>query len=106
VTHEIAHTTGFAVQLVEDRIPVNDAVQSVCELLGFDPLYLACEGRLVAVVAPEDAAAALSALHHTAPLAAIIGEIRAGGPQVVLETSFGGQRMLDELEDDPLPRIC
>jgi hydrogenase expression/formation protein HypE len=106
VTHEIAHTTGFAVQLVEDQIPVNDAVQSVCELLGFDPLYLACEGRLVAIVAPEDAPAALGALQHIAPLAAIIGEIRAGGPQVVLQTSFGGQRMLDELEDDPLPRIC
>jgi len=106
VSHEIAHATGFAVHLVEDQIPVNDAVQSVCELLGFDPLYLACEGRLVAIVAPAAAAAALSALRKTAPLAAIIGEIRAGSPHVVLDTSFGGQRVLDELEDDPLPRIC
>jgi hydrogenase expression/formation protein HypE len=106
VSHEVALATGFAVRLVEDQIPINDAVQSVCELLGFDPLYMACEGRLVAIVAAEDAAAALSALRRSAPMAAIIGDIRAGGPQVVLETSFGGQRMLDELEDDPLPRIC
>jgi hydrogenase expression/formation protein HypE len=106
VTHEIALATGLAVELVESQIPVNDAVHSVCELLGFDPLYMACEGRIVAVVAPEASAEALVALRRIAPAAALIGEIRAGGPQVVLQTSFGGQRLLDELEDDPLPRIC
>jgi hydrogenase expression/formation protein HypE len=106
VAHEIARATGFLVHFIEDQIPVDDPVQSVCELLGFDPLYLACEGRLVAIVAPNAAAAALSALRQTARMAAIIGEVRAGGPQVVLETAFGGQRLLDELEDDPLPRIC
>jgi hydrogenase expression/formation protein HypE len=106
VAHEIARATGFMVQLVESQIPVNDAVHSVCELLGFDPLYLACEGRIVVVVAPESSAAALSALRRVAPAAALIGEIRSGGPQVILETSFGGRRSLDELEDDPLPRIC
>jgi hydrogenase expression/formation protein HypE len=106
VAHEISRATRFAVHLVEAEIPINDAVHSVCELLGFDPLYLACEGRIVAVVAPESCESALSALRRTAPSAALIGEIRAGGPQVVLETSFGGLRSLDELEDDPLPRIC
>ncbi len=106
VAHEIARATGFTVQLVEAQIPVNDAVHSVCELLGFDPLYMACEGRLVAVVAPEASASALIALRRIAPAAALIGEIRSDGPQVILETSFGGQRSLDELEDDPLPRIC
>jgi hydrogenase expression/formation protein HypE len=106
VAHEVARETGFAVQLVESQIPVNDAVHSVCELLGFDPLYMACEGRLVAVVAPEASDSALTALRGVAPAAAIIGEIRADGPQVILETSFGGLRSLDELEDDPLPRIC
>jgi hydrogenase expression/formation protein HypE len=75
-------------------------------LLGFDPLYLACEGRLVAVVAPEMAAAALAALRTVAPRAALIGDLRVGETQVVLDTAFGGQRSLDELEDDPLPRIC
>jgi hydrogenase expression/formation protein HypE len=106
VAHEIARASGMAVHLCEAAIPVNDAVQSVCELLGFDPLYLACEGRLVAVVAPDTAPSALAALKAIAPQAALIGEIVADAPQVVLETAFGGQRWLDELEDDPLPRIC
>jgi hydrogenase expression/formation protein HypE len=106
VAHEIARATGLAVHLSEARIPVNDAVQSVCELLGFDPLYMACEGRLVAVVAAEDAELALTALRAVAPDSALIGEILTDAPQVVLETAFGGQRSLDELEDDPLPRIC
>ena len=106
VAHELARATGLTVRLSEAQIPVNDAVQSVCELLGFDPLYLACEGRIVAVVAPESAEAALAALRTVAPQAALIGEIAEGAPQVILATAFGGQRSLDELEDDPLPRIC
>jgi len=106
VAHEIAHATGFGIRLVEAHIPVNDAVHSICELLGFDPLYMACEGRIVAVVASDACDAALTALRRVAPAAALIGEIRADGPQVTLETSFGGQRALDELEEDPLPRIC
>jgi hydrogenase expression/formation protein HypE len=106
VAHEVARATGMAVHLREAAIPVTDAVQSVCELLGFDPLYLACEGRLVAAVAAENAEAALAALQVVASEAALIGELRADAPQVILETAFGGQRWLDELEDDPLPRIC
>jgi hydrogenase expression/formation protein HypE len=106
VAHELSRATGLAVHLSEAQIPVNDSVQSVCELLGFDPLYLACEGRLVAVVAAESAGAALTALRAVAPRSALIGELRTGASQVVLETAFGGQRSLDELEDDPLPRIC
>jgi hydrogenase expression/formation protein HypE len=106
VAHELARATRLAVRLSEAQIPVNDSVQSVCELLGFDPLYLACEGRLVAVVAPETAEAALAVLRGVAPQAAIVGEIGDGSPQVILRTAFGGERSLDELEDDPLPRIC
>jgi hydrogenase expression/formation protein HypE len=106
VAHEIARATGLTVRLVESNIPVNDTVQSVCELLGFDPLYLACEGRVVAVVAPGATDAALAQLRTVAPQAALIGEILGCPPQVVLETAFGGQRSIDELEDDPLPRIC
>ena len=106
VAHEVARASGLRVQLEEASIPVNDAVQSVCELLGFDPLYLACEGRVVAVIAPESAAAAAAELRRVAPRAALIGELHAGPAQVVLDTAFGGQRVLDELEDDPLPRIC
>jgi len=106
VAHELARATRLSVRLSEAQIPVNDSVQSVCELLGFDPLYLACEGRLVAVVAPETAEAALAVLRVVAPQAAIVGEIGDGPPQVILKTSFGGERSVDELEDDPLPRIC
>jgi len=106
VAHEIARATGFGLTLREPHIPVRDAVQSVCELLGYDPLYLACEGRIVAVVAAEAADAALAALRPLAPDAAIVGEVGTAAPQVVLATAFGGERVLDELEDDPLPRIC
>jgi hydrogenase expression/formation protein HypE len=106
VAHEIARATRLTVRLSEAQIPVNDSVQSVCELLGFDPLYLACEGRLVAVVAPETAEASLAVLRGVAPQAAMVGEIGDGSPQVILKTAFGGERSLDELEDDPLPRIC
>ncbi len=106
VAHELARAAGLAMRLTEAQIPVSEAVQSVCEILGFDPLYLACEGRVVAVVAPESADAALAALREIAPQAARIGEVVRGPPQVILDTAFGGQRVLDELEDDPLPRIC
>lgn len=106
VLHEIARGTGLSLRLAEARIPVGDAVQSVCELLGFDPLYLACEGRIVAVIAPEAAEAALAQLQASAPRAQLIGVVGDGPGGVVLETAFGGQRMLDELDDDPLPRIC
>jgi hydrogenase expression/formation protein HypE len=106
VVHELARATDLTVHLSEAQIPVNESVQSVCELLGFDPLYLACEGRIVAVVAANAAQAALAQLRTVAPMAMLIGELRAGPSQVILDTAFGGQRALDELEDDPLPRIC
>jgi hydrogenase expression/formation protein HypE len=106
VAHELARATGLTVRLSEAQIPVSDSVQSVCELLGFDPMYLACEGRIVAVVAPETVEDALAKLRTEAPSAAVIGKISIGPPQVILETAFGGERVLDELEDDPLPRIC
>jgi hydrogenase expression/formation protein HypE len=94
------------VRLSEAQIPINDSVQSVCELLGFDPLYLASEGRLVAVIGRESAESAMAALRTVAPRAALVGEFTEGLPQVILATAFGGLRALDELEDDPLPRIC
>jgi len=106
VAHELARATQLSVHLSEQAIPISDPVLSVCELLGFDPLYLACEGRLVAVVAAEAAEGALGALREVAPEAMLIGEMRQAPPQVVLATAFGGLRALDELEDDPLPRIC
>jgi hydrogenase expression/formation protein HypE len=106
VAHELARASNLGVRLSEASIPVHESVQSVCELLGFDALYLACEGRIVAVVAPECAEQALLALRAVAPAAALIGELIEGPARVILDTEFGGQRALDELDDDPLPRIC
>jgi hydrogenase expression/formation protein HypE len=88
---------------------VRPGVRGVCEVLGLDPLYLACEGRVVAVVAEGRADAALAALRSipAGSEAQVIGEIvpRAAGP-VVLRTLYGGQRLYDTLASDPLPRIC
>jgi len=77
-------------------------------MLGYDPFYLACEGRVVAVLAPEEAQRALAAWQALpgGEDAAIIGQVDAQGRPVVIETELGGRRMLEELEDDPLPRIC
>ena len=107
VAHEIVRATGFGVRF-EATIPVRDQVESVCDMLGYDPYYLACEGRVVAVIAPEQADDAL-ALWRGLPNgehAAKIGRIVADQKRVILETSLGGERFLEELEDDPLPRIC
>jgi hydrogenase expression/formation protein HypE len=108
VMHEICRATRLQVRMHQPSIPVREQVTSVCEMLGYDPLFLACEGRVVAVV---DASQAGEALARWKELpqgrdAAIIGNVCAGRAHVVLETELGGERMLEELEDDPLPRIC
>jgi hydrogenase expression/formation protein HypE len=108
VCHEIARACGHAVTLEQDAVPLRPEVVSVCEMLGYDPYYLACEGRIVAV-AEAGAASDLLARWQALPAgrdAAIIGRIEAGAPRVLLHTKLGGRRILDELEDDPLPRIC
>ncbi|MEW6132802.1 MAG: hydrogenase expression/formation protein HypE [Pseudomonadota bacterium] len=108
VAHEIARASGFDLVLQQARLPVRDAVQSVCDMLGYDPYYLACEGRIVAV-AKQDAAGRILDSWRELPggrNAALIGRVQAGQGRVVLETALGGKRVLDELEDDPLPRIC
>lgn len=108
VAAEICRATGLMVRLDETALPVRDPVRAVCELLGYDPLYLACEGRVVAVVDAASAGQALAAIRavEQAAEAAIIGRIESGRPVAVLVTELGGQRILEELEDDPLPRIC
>jgi len=108
VCHEIQQATGLGVRLRQAEIPLRDAVQSVCDMLGYDPLYLACEGRVVAVVAETEAPDVL-AQWRSLPQgshAAVIGVVDAHSQQVRLETELGGERLLEELEDDPLPRIC
>ncbi len=108
VLHEIHRSTGLGVHLQQAAIPVRDEVASVCEILGYDPLYLACEGRVVAVIDQTQADAALRALQrlYDGREAAIIGNLSSHTPYVMLETPLGGQRIVEELENDPLPRIC
>ena len=108
VLHEICRATRLQARLHQTSIPVREQVSAVCEMLGYDPMYLACEGRVVAVVEAsqaDDALARWQALPQGHD-AAIIGNLREGRAHVVLETELGGERMLEELQDDPLPRIC
>jgi len=108
VLHEIQYFTKLGCRVRASQIPIREAVQGVCELLGYDPLYLACEGRVVAIVHQQDAAEALArwrALPQGAS-AAIVGEITSVGTAVTLETELGGERVLEDLEEDALPRIC
>jgi len=108
VSHELQRATGMGIRIRQADIPIKDPVQSVCDMLGYDPLYLACEGRVVAIVSPDQAQEAL-AIWRALPdgsEAAVIGEVDASLSHVVLHTDLGGERFLEELEDDPLPRIC
>jgi len=109
VLNELARSSGVAMLVRESAVPVHPAVAGASEILGIDPMYVANEGKLVAFVAPEAAEEALAAL-RTVPgceAAAEIGEVRAEPPGMVLvETSFGGKRVMDQLVGDPLPRIC
>ena len=107
--NELAQDAHLAVALDEAALPLRPTVVGACEILGIDPLYVANEGKLVAVVAPEAADEGLSRLqaHELGAEAAIVGEIRAE-PEglVLLDTAFGGTRIVDMLVGDPLPRIC
>lgn len=109
VLNEFAASSSTAIAVREDSIPVKEAVKGACEILGFDPLYLANEGKLVAVVAKGSAEKVLSAMKKN-PLgrdAAIIGEVRESPKgKVLLETSIGNMRIIDMLSGEQLPRIC
>ena len=108
VLHEINRATEVGIRVKQVNIPVKDPVVSVCDMLGYDPMYLACEGRVVAVVGKDNASEALTAWQKLpqGEGAQIIGEMVDDVARVVLETEIGGERVLQELEDDPLPRIC
>lgn len=106
---ELAEMTGQSIRIDEDKVPVGSSVSGICEVLGFDPLYLANEGKVVMTVRPEYAEIVLTALrnHPEGERAAIIGEVtgdRSGG--VSLTTIIGGTRVIDMLASDQLPRIC
>jgi hydrogenase expression/formation protein HypE len=109
VLNEIALAAEVGIVLEESRVPVRPEVIGAGEILGIDPLYVANEGKLVAVVAPEHADAALEALRalRAGADAAIVGEVHEEPPGRVLgRTVFGGHRLIDMLVGDPLPRIC
>jgi hydrogenase expression/formation protein HypE len=109
ILNEIAKAANLGVLVSEDEIPVRAEVRGASELLGIDPMYVACEGRLVAVVPGGDADRAVAALrtHPLGEQAAIIGHVREEQPGIVqLKTAFGGTRIVDLLVGDPLPRIC
>ncbi len=109
VLNELARASGVAIVARESDVPVSPAVAGAAEILGIDPMYVANEGRLVAFVAPESADAALEALRSVpgSERSASIGEVRSEPPGMVLvDTAFGGTRVMDLLAGDPLPRIC
>jgi hydrogenase expression/formation protein HypE len=109
VLNQLSAASGVGVAVREEAVPVQPAVMGACELLGIDPLYMANEGTLVAVVAPDAAPAALAALREVpgGEEAAEIGEVRAEpAGMVLMRSGFGGTRVMDLLVGDPLPRIC
>lgn len=109
VLNELAEASGVGVTIDETATPIRPAVRGFCEILGLDPLYLANEGTLVAVVPREQRDAALAALrsHPLGARAAVIGEVTTGvAGRVVMRTLLGGQRIVDMLIGEQLPRIC
>jgi len=109
VLNELARDSDCGIVVWEERLPVKEVVRAACEILGLDPLYIANEGKLLAVVAPDVADPALYAMRSIAggEESTIIGEVHSEPARMVLmHTEFGGTRMIDMLIGDPLPRIC
>ena len=107
--NEFIEGTELSIELLEEDIPVRPQVRAACDMLGLEPLYCANEGKLLAVVAAEDASRVLEAMRETGEGrdAAIIGEVSEAYPgRLVLETAFGGKRILQKLTGAQLPRIC
>jgi hydrogenase expression/formation protein HypE len=107
--NEFASSSGVGIRIEEDMIPVSESVRGACELLGFDPLYVANEGKLVAVVAAEGAADLLDLMRRNryARQSAMIGEVVADHPgRVVMKTAMGASRIVDMMVGEQLPRIC
>jgi len=107
--NEIAEKSEIGIEIIEDKIPLKDEVAGACELLGFDPLYLANEGKLLAFVSPDRTAAVLQAIQSDpyGKDAAVIGQVVKDSPgKVFLKTRIGGKRIVDMLAGEQLPRIC
>jgi hydrogenase expression/formation protein HypE len=109
VLNEIAESAQVGISISEEQIPVSEEVRGACEILGFDPLYVANEGKLIAFVSPNAANIILNSM-RTHPLgknAVLIGEVVANHPgTVIMKTRIGGSRVVDMLSGEQLPRIC
>ena len=109
VLNEIAAASQVGIEIVEEQTPLRDEVKGFCEILGLDPLYLANEGKIVCIVPEAEAGKALAALqaHPLGKGAARIGRVTDGkAGRVVMQTIFGGRRIVDMLIGEQLPRIC
>jgi hydrogenase expression/formation protein HypE len=112
VLNEFVQSSNVTIRLREADLPLREEVKGACEILGLDPLYLANEGKLVAVVPADAAGRVLAAMraHPAGREAAAIGTVEVGevgaGGLVVMQTAFGGQRIVDMLVGEQLPRIC
>lgn len=108
VLHEIAEASGMGIELDEEGIPLHSEVNAICEILGYEPWFLANEGRVVAIVAAQEAETILMQWREMpgGEQSAIIGEIINTHQYLVLKTELGGERIINELADEPLPRIC
>jgi len=107
--NELAAQSKMSIRIFEDKIPIRDSVRIACEMLGLDPLYIANEGKLVAIVTPERAEEILNTMRHNpyGSESTIIGEvIESRTSRVVMRTSLGASRILDMLSGELLPRIC
>ena len=107
--NEIAMTSDVCIEIVEDSLPVREEVHGACEILGLDPLYIANEGKLIAVVAPDAADAVLARMRENpyGREGCIIGEVKPEPAGIVsMRTGFGGTRIVDMLTGEQLPRIC
>jgi len=109
--HDVATETGFDIELIESDIPVRPEVASVCEILGLDPFVLACEGRVVVVVSPDVSGDVLSHWRgiqngENAQHIGVVAKNTDSKGRVSIITPMGGRRFMNELEDEPLPRIC
>ncbi len=105
---ELSESLGYGVQVFEDRVPVREDVRFISDMLGYDPLYLANEGKAIVITSSESANKVLEILkrHPLGKNAAVIGKVSSKFKGVRLKTRIGGERLLDMLEEDMLPRIC
>jgi hydrogenase expression/formation protein HypE len=107
--NEIAKQSNVGIEIIEDLIPINPAVKSACEMLGFDPLYIANEGKMIVIVSPQDSDFVLNCMHSHkyGKDAAIIGEVTSEPPgKLLMSTSIGSKRVVTTLSGELLPRIC